>query len=130
MKWLMLLVLALAMGVLMALAGCAKEEPPLPQVPNAPEDLSFWTVPELVQPPPPKEPYQLFHPKPRGVLCYAPGETYAPPSLWRATRIVHSDEPCGLWGGIGNPSTNSRRRPGKSAKAPTARATAPGGMCS
>jgi type IV secretion system protein TrbG len=35
--------------------GCSHEEP-LPPVPNAPEDLSTWAVPELVQPPPPPEP--------------------------------------------------------------------------
>src|SRR5882762_5642623 len=37
------------------LVGCHKEEP-LPPVPAPPEDLSTWSVPELVQPPPPETP--------------------------------------------------------------------------
>jgi type IV secretory pathway VirB9-like protein len=42
-------------GLLVCLAcacwlGCATKEAPLPPVPSAPEDLSQWVVPELVQP--------------------------------------------------------------------------------
>jgi type IV secretory pathway VirB9-like protein len=37
------------------LLGCHHEEPP-PPVPPAPEDLSTWSVPELVQPPLPETP--------------------------------------------------------------------------
>jgi type IV secretion system protein VirB9 len=37
------------------LLGCHKDET-LPPVPPPPEDLSTWSVPELVQPPPPEEP--------------------------------------------------------------------------
>jgi type IV secretion system protein TrbG len=33
--------------------GCAAKEEPLPPLPPMPEDLSTWTVPELVQPPRP-----------------------------------------------------------------------------
>src|SRR6266705_3004606 len=40
--------LVIVLGVV--LLGCAHEEPPPPPVPPPPEDLSTWTVPELVQP--------------------------------------------------------------------------------
>src|SRR4051812_9884589 len=36
--------------VALLLVGCTQEAPPLPPVPAAPEDLSTWSVPELVQP--------------------------------------------------------------------------------
>ena len=42
--------------VLVWLVGCAHEEPAPPPVPLAPEDLSTWSVPELVQPPAPEPP--------------------------------------------------------------------------
>jgi len=38
------------LAVLVALLGCEKEVQ-LPPVPPPPEDLSTWSVPELVQPP-------------------------------------------------------------------------------
>jgi type IV secretory pathway VirB9-like protein len=62
--------------------GCAKEDPAPPPVPHAPEDLSHWSVPELVQPPPPPAPVPTL-PQPskptaaEKVFDYAPGETYA-----------------------------------------------------
>jgi type IV secretory pathway VirB9-like protein len=65
------------------LGGCTQEAPPLPPVPNAPEDLSTWAVPELVQPPPPPPPDPVAAPlkeKPspaEQVFDYAPGATYA-----------------------------------------------------
>ncbi len=37
--------------VMIALLGCAAKEPEIPPVPPPPEDLSVWTLPELVQPP-------------------------------------------------------------------------------
>src|SRR6266436_5360796 len=37
---------------LLALLGC-EPKPDVPTIPPPPEDLSTWTVPELVQPPPP-----------------------------------------------------------------------------
>src|SRR6516165_9091324 len=43
-------VLLMLLGICLVL-GCAKEEPP-PPVPPPPEDLSTWSVPELVQLPP------------------------------------------------------------------------------
>jgi hypothetical protein len=45
--------LIIALGL--ALLGCPHEEPPPPVAPP-PEDLSTWTVPELVQPPKPETP--------------------------------------------------------------------------
>src|SRR5438093_5160908 len=42
--------------LLMCLCGCHNKEEPLPPVPAPPEDLSTWSVPELVQPPPPEPP--------------------------------------------------------------------------
>lgn len=44
----LMLLLACAVWV-----GCAHKEEPLPPLPPMPEDLSAWTVPELVQPPKP-----------------------------------------------------------------------------
>jgi type IV secretory pathway VirB9-like protein len=42
--------LAVMLLVWLALAGCATKDETLPPVPPMPEDLSVWTVPELVQP--------------------------------------------------------------------------------
>ena len=61
------------------LVGCTKEEPP-PPVPPPPEDLSTWTVPELVQPPKPEAlPPPTGDAKPTAaekVYAYAPGTPY------------------------------------------------------
>jgi hypothetical protein len=43
---------SMSMCGLVLLLGCEKEVV-LPPVPPPPEDLSTWSVPELVQPPPP-----------------------------------------------------------------------------
>jgi type IV secretion system protein TrbG len=63
------------------LVGCHKEEP-LPPVPAPPEDLSTWSVPELVQPPPPETPVAQAPPQEKTtpaeqVLAFAPGMTFA-----------------------------------------------------
>jgi len=69
----------LLVGLLWILLGCAKEEP-LPPVPNALEDLSTWSVPELVQPPPTPEPVAVVpKDKPTSaeqILDYTPGATF------------------------------------------------------
>jgi type IV secretory pathway VirB9-like protein len=73
--------LTVLLWVVMLLA-CTKEAPAPPPVPPAPEDLSFWQVPELVQPPtpeapappPPKEPAPTPAEK---VLDFAPGTIYS-----------------------------------------------------
>jgi P-type conjugative transfer protein TrbG len=62
------------------LVGCQKEEP-LPQVPPPPEDLSTWSVPELVQPPPPETPPAQSPPQEKTtpaeqVLDFAAGTTF------------------------------------------------------
>src|SRR5262245_56359523 len=62
------------------LVGCQKEEP-LPQVPPPPEDLSTWSVPELVQPPPPETPASQAPPPEKTtpaeqVLDFAAGTTF------------------------------------------------------
>jgi type IV secretory pathway VirB9-like protein len=71
------------LALILAVAGCQPqvEAPPLPLPP--PEDLSTWTVPELVQPPPPAPPApQSAAPgedKPTAaekVYTYAPGTSY------------------------------------------------------
>jgi type IV secretion system protein TrbG len=70
--------LLLAMALLL---GCPKEEP-LPPVPPSPEDLSTWSVPELVQPPSPPEPMPTL-PKEKAptsaeqILDFAPGATFS-----------------------------------------------------
>jgi type IV secretory pathway VirB9-like protein len=68
-------------GLLLFLAwGCAKEDP-LPPVPPPPEDLSHWTVPELVQPPAdPPAPLVPVEDKPtpaERVYAFVPGTTFA-----------------------------------------------------
>src|SRR5215470_18489822 len=69
----------LTIGLLGLLVGCTKEEPP-PPVPPPPEDLSTWTVPELVQPPKPEAlPPPTGDAKPTAaekVYAYAPGTPY------------------------------------------------------
>jgi type IV secretion system protein VirB9 len=67
--------------LLAALLGCEKEVP-LSPVPPPPEDLSTWSVPELVQPPAPEGPLpQQPGEKPptptEQVLEFAPGTTFA-----------------------------------------------------
>jgi P-type conjugative transfer protein TrbG len=73
MRWFLLLVMLLSLG-------CAAKEVPLPPVPPAPEDLSTWAVPELVQPPTPEPVVQT--PKEQAptsaeqVLDFVPGTTF------------------------------------------------------
>src|SRR5215510_6923119 len=61
------------------LVGCHKEEP-LPPVPPPPEDLSTWSVPELVQPPPPEAPLPQMPKETTSpaeqVLEFTPGTTF------------------------------------------------------
>ena len=64
------------------LVGCAKEAPPPPPVPPAPEDLSTWSLPELVPPPapetPPVPPPTPEKPTPaEQVLDFTPGTTFS-----------------------------------------------------
>ena len=65
--------------VIMLLVACAHEEAP-PPVPPPPEDLSTWSVPELVQAPVPEPPAAApltDKPSPaEQVLDYQPGGTY------------------------------------------------------
>ena len=81
---LVLVVLVCACFVLLLLLGCTQEPPPLPPVPNAPDDLSTWSVPELVQPPaPPPEPVpepvapKSKQPSAEQIFEYAPGTTFS-----------------------------------------------------
>ena len=73
--------MSVMVAVLVALlVGCQKEEP-LPQVPPPAEDLSTWSVPELVQPPPPETPASQSPPPEKTtpaeqVLDFAPGTTF------------------------------------------------------
>src|SRR5262249_11877354 len=63
------------------LVGCAHEDPAPPAVPPPPDDLSTWTVPELVQVPAsqaPVAPPTEARPSPgEKVYDYTPGTTYA-----------------------------------------------------
>jgi hypothetical protein len=73
--WLSLMLLVLV------LLGCHHEEP-LPPVPAPPEDLSTWSVPELVQPSPDpasaaSEPAAEKPTPAEQVYTYAPGATFA-----------------------------------------------------
>src|SRR5437773_11257510 len=75
MRWFVLSLLLLSLG-------CAAKEEPLPPVPAPPEDLSTWSVPELVQPPPPETPVAQAPPQEKTtpaeqVLAFAPGMTFA-----------------------------------------------------
>src|SRR5262249_9971276 len=74
MRWIPLLLV-----VCLLMLRCAKEEPP-PPVPPPHEDLSTWTVPELVQPPRPETPATLAaDAKPTAaekVYPYTPGTPY------------------------------------------------------
>src|SRR5437870_611321 len=73
--------MSVMVAVLVALlVGCQKEEP-LPQVPPPAEDLSTWSVPELVQPPPPETPASQSPPPEKTtpaeqVLDFAAGTTF------------------------------------------------------
>src|SRR5262245_10682180 len=75
MRWSLLLLI-----LVLLLLSCHHEEPP-PPVPNAPEDLSTWSVPELVQPPaeaPPAVAEPAEKPTPaEQVLTFTPGITFA-----------------------------------------------------
>jgi P-type conjugative transfer protein TrbG len=67
--------------LLMCLCGCHHTEEPLPPVPPAPEDLSTWSVPELVQPPPSETPPPASAPQEKTtpaeqVLDFAVGTTF------------------------------------------------------
>lgn len=71
------------MALALFLSGCTHEAP-LPPVPPAPDDLSSWTVPELVAPPPepPAAPPPPPEEKPTAaekVYAYTPGTVYAAP---------------------------------------------------
>src|SRR5215813_9586278 len=68
--------------LLIGLLGCTQEAPAPPPVPAAPDDLSTWSVPQLVQPPPeaspPPAPLPEEKPTPaEQVYAYAPGTTFA-----------------------------------------------------
>jgi type IV secretion system protein TrbG len=70
----------MALLLLLIVWGCSHEEP-LPPVPNAPEDLSTWSVSELVQPPadPPSASLPVEE-KPTAaerVYPFTPGTTFA-----------------------------------------------------
>lgn len=81
MRWLVLSALSLCMiGLLALLWGCAAP-PEVPVVPPPPEDLSTWTVPELIQPlpPAPDASMQALDVKPTAaekVYAYTPGTPY------------------------------------------------------
>ena len=66
---------------LVLLVGCAHEEPAPPPVPPPPEDLSTWSVPELVQAPAPEPPAPAGAPQEKPtpaeqVLDFAAGMTF------------------------------------------------------
>jgi type IV secretion system protein VirB9 len=72
----------LTLAVLMLLVlSCSHEPPPPPPVPAPPEDLSYWSTPELIQAPepeatapkPPKEPPPTPAEK---IFDFAPGQTF------------------------------------------------------
>ena len=74
MRWFVLSLLLLSLG-------CAAKEEPLPPVPPAPEDLSTWSVPELVQPPTPETPLHAPSAQEKAtpaeqILDFAPGTTF------------------------------------------------------
>jgi type IV secretion system protein VirB9 len=76
---LVLLFWGLTVALLLVLLGGCTQEPPPPPVPPPLEDLSLWSVPELVQPPPeePKALVLLDKETPaEQVLTYAPGTTF------------------------------------------------------
>jgi type IV secretion system protein VirB9 len=71
--------LIVALGLVL-LGGCSHEQPP-PPVPPPPEDLSLWSVPELVQAPAPEEPKPSTprEPQPTAaekILDFQAGTTY------------------------------------------------------
>src|SRR6266568_2023575 len=116
--------LVIALGVV--LLGCAHEEPPPPPVPPPPEDLSTWTVPELVQPLKPEPPALSGAPvdaKPTAaekVYPYAPGTPYQVqvPVGWPLDVVLeHGEQVRNIVGGD--------RSPGAIAPAPKS-ALAPG----
>jgi type IV secretion system protein VirB9 len=82
MRWVYALLLSVSIAALLGLLlGCAKEPPALPPVPSSPEDLSTWSVPELVQPPPSESPGATPpQEKPtvgEQILDFVPGTTFS-----------------------------------------------------
>jgi type IV secretory pathway VirB9-like protein len=69
---------AVMLLVCVALAGCATKDDTPPPVPPMPEDLSVWTVPELVQPDAPLAATERKRPATAAetVYDYAPGGVY------------------------------------------------------
>lgn len=67
--------------LLIFLFGCSHDAPPPPPVPPAPENLSTWTLPELIQPPPETPvptPAAPEKPTPaEQVLDFTPGTTFS-----------------------------------------------------
>src|SRR6266704_3071089 len=117
---------ALTLVVCLLVVGCTHEDPP-PPVPPPPEDLSTWTVPELVQPLKPEPPALGDAPvdaKPTAaekVYPYAPGTPYQVqvPVGWPLDVVLeHGEQVRNIVGGD--------RSPGDSAPAPKSPAVAPG----
>lgn len=70
----------LMLAVCLVVSGCQPTPPPEPAVAPPPEDLSQWTVPTLVQPPPRKPPVPVVAARAstpaETVYTYAPGQVY------------------------------------------------------
>ena len=85
-RWRLALVMVLLMVVMVWFQGCAPP-PPLPPVPPPAEDLSTWTVPELITPAPEPEPPKPTTPVPvedkptaaERVYAFTPGATFQVP---------------------------------------------------
>src|SRR6266851_2740730 len=114
----------LVIAVGLALLGCTHEEPPPPVAPP-PEDLSTWTVPELVQPPKPETP-ALSSAESKAtaaekVYVYAPGTPYQVqvPIGWPLDVVLeHGEQVRNIVGGD--------RSPGDTPPAPKPPGLAPG----
>ena len=108
--------------LLLCLCGCHHTEEPLPPVPPAPEDLSTWSVPELVQPPTPETPLHAPPAQEKAtpaeqILDFAPGTTFsltvsvgAPLDLVLQHRQGHERQPPTLRGRSVDMHTHSIRR--------------------
>jgi len=119
--------------VLLLVMGCEyAAKPPVASPP--PEDLSTWSVPELVQPPAPPTPAPADDKLLPGekVYAFAPGTTFTAtvPMGWPLDILLERANRCAtLWGATATRQKAPRPRGGRSRRARTGLETRSDRMC-